>query len=131
MVAQYCFLTMKKNESFIIGRIKSVKYALKGVFHLITTESSIIAQSLFFLFFCILGYWVGISRFDWMMQFLCFGLVLAVEGSNTAVEKLCDFVHPDFHHKIGEVKDISAGAVTFAAITTFIIACFIYLPYLL
>ncbi|MGI9526316.1 MAG: diacylglycerol kinase family protein [Weeksellaceae bacterium] len=120
---------MKKEDSFIIDRLNSIKYALRGAFKLITTESSIMAQSMVFFVFCALGYIVGISSLDWMIQFLCFGLVLTAEGLNTAIEKLCDFVHPDFHDKIGEVKDISAGAVTFAASASFVAACFIYYPY--
>jgi len=55
-------------------------------------------------------------------------LVLAVEGLNTAVEKTADFIHPDYHKKIGFIKDISAGAVTFAALTAVAIGLFIYLP---
>jgi len=29
---------------------------------------------------------------------------------NTAIEKLCDRVHPSYHESIGTVKDIAAGA---------------------
>ena len=37
-------------------------------------------------------------------------MVLVAEALNTAVEKIADFVHPDFHIKIGFIKDIAAGA---------------------
>ncbi|KQP08088.1 MAG: diacylglycerol kinase [Methylobacterium sp.] len=38
-------------------------------------------------------------------------LMLAAEFLNTAVEKLCDHLHPGHHPKIGIVKDLaSAGA---------------------
>ena len=37
--------------------------------------------------------------------------VLAVELLNTAVEKLADHVTPEFHPKIGLVKDIGSAAV--------------------
>jgi diacylglycerol kinase (ATP) len=40
-------------------------------------------------------------------------LMLAAEFLNTAVEKLCDHLHPGHHAKIGIVKDLaSAGAFT-------------------
>ncbi|MXV37542.1 diacylglycerol kinase family protein [Flavobacteriaceae bacterium Ap0902] len=119
----------KKKDSFIIDRLKSIRYALRGALKLIRTESSILAQSLVFLGFLLLGWYVGITPYEWIIQIICFGMVLTAEGLNTAIEKLCDFVHPDFHHKIGEVKDISAGAVTFSAGASFIVACFIYYPY--
>jgi diacylglycerol kinase (ATP) len=52
-----------------------------------------------------------------MFQILGFGLILTAESLNTAVEKLCDFVHPEYHKKIGFVKDIASGAMTFAVIS--------------
>jgi diacylglycerol kinase (ATP) len=38
-------------------------------------------------------------------------LLLAVELLNTAVEKLCDRVHPERHDDIGYVKDLGSAAV--------------------
>jgi diacylglycerol kinase (ATP) len=37
--------------------------------------------------------------------------VLAVELLNTALEKLCDQLHPDQHESIGYVKDLGSAAV--------------------
>jgi diacylglycerol kinase (ATP) len=37
--------------------------------------------------------------------------VLAVELLNTAIEKLCDCLHPDQHDLIGYVKDLGSAAV--------------------
>ncbi len=59
------------------------------------------------------------------------GLVLSIEGMNTAVEKTADFIHKEHHPKIGFIKDISAGAVTFAMLTFLIIFIITYLPYIL
>ena len=50
------------------------------------------------------------------------------ESANTAIEKLSDFVHKDYHKDIGFIKDIAAGAPAFAAIIAIIIACIIYIP---
>jgi diacylglycerol kinase (ATP) len=63
-----------------------------------------------------------------MFQCLIIGLVLVAEALNTAIEKVADFVHPDYHEKIGFIKDIAAGAPSFAAFTSLIIAGFIYIP---
>ena len=65
---------------------------------------------------------------EWMMQILAFGLVLGVESLNTAIEKIADFIHPNYHEKIGFIKDIAAGAVLFAATTAIIIGLLIYVP---
>jgi len=74
------------------------------------------------------GLMVGISKQDWINQTLAMGLVLGIEGMNTAVEKLADFVHPDYHKKIGFIKDVSAGSSGIAAIISLIIAGIIYIP---
>ena len=36
--------------------------------------------------------------------------MLSVELMNTAVEKLCDHLHPDRHARIGVVKDVASAA---------------------
>ena len=118
----------KRNDSFIIGRIRSLKFAFKGTWLLLTTEDSIKAQIFIAIIVTALGAYVNISNTEWMFQFLAIGMVLVAESLNTAVEKIADFVHPDFHLKIGVIKDIAAGAPTFAALTSLIIAGFIYIP---
>lgn len=119
---------LQKNKSFIGGRIASIKYAFIGFKKLATTEHSIITQlTALFLVSCA-GFYFEISATEWMFQTLAFFLVLSIEGLNTAVERIADFIHPDYHKKIGEIKDIAAGAVTFAALGTFIILLIIYLP---
>lgn len=116
------------DDGFFIGRIKSLKYALKGAWLLITTEHSIMVQFSIGVLVSILGFFMHISPSEWMFQSLAIGLVLVAESLNTGIEKLSDFVHPDFHKKIGFIKDISAGAATFAAFIAIIIGLIIYLP---
>ena len=117
-----------KEDGFFIGRIKSVKYALRGMFMLIKTEHSIMVQFVIAIIMTILGFIFDISATEWMFQFLAIGLVLVAEAANTAVEKLSDFVHSEYHKEIGFIKDIAAGAPAFAAIIAMIIGCIIYLP---
>jgi diacylglycerol kinase (ATP) len=105
-------------------------FALKGAIKLITTEHSVMVQSSLAIIMTIAGFYFGINRMEWMMQILVFGLVLGIEGLNTAVEKIADFIHPNYHERIGFIKDIAAGAVFFAALTAIIIGCIIYYPYL-
>ena len=62
------------------------------------------------------------------MQTFAIGLGMSIEGVNTAIEKLSDFIHPNHNPKIGVIKDISAGAVFIAATCAFIIGLIIYIP---
>ncbi len=123
-------MKFQKDETFFTGRFKSMGFAIKGAFKLITTEHSVIVQSSIAVIMIVLGFLVGITKEEWMVQTLATGLVLGIEGLNTAVEKMADFVHPNYHEKIGFIKDIAAGAVFFAAMTAIAVAAIIYIPYL-
>ena len=115
-------------DNFIRGRLRSLKFAFKGAWLLLTTEDSIKAQVFMAMIVTVMGFFFDISNIEWMLQFLAIGMVLVAEALNTAVEKIADFVHPDFHIKIGFIKDIAAGAPTFAGIISLILAGFIYIP---
>lgn len=115
--------------TFIKNRIKSLKYVFIGIGFLMYNESSIIIHIFVTLFFVFLGFYFSISKEEWLIQILCCGLVLTVESLNSAIEKICDFIHPDFHPKIGTIKDISAGAVGFIVSAVTIVLAIIYYPY--
>ena len=74
------------------------------------------------------GFYYEISNIEWILQLFAIAMVLGIEGMNTAVEKLSDFVQPKFDPKIGFIKDISAGAVMLVSIAATIIGFIIYLP---
>jgi len=119
---------MQKKESFLVNRVKSVGYAFKGMLILIKTEASIKIQIFIAIIVTIAGFYFDISRTEWLIQISMIGLVMSIEGVNTAVEYIADFIHPDHHPKIGLIKDIAAGAVFIASIVAVIVAFIIYLP---
>ncbi len=122
---------MQKKEPFIINRIKSVGYAFKGMLILIKTEASIKVQFTIAILITIAGFYFEISKTEWIAQLVMIAMVMSVEGMNTAIEYIADFIHPEYHKKIGLIKDIAAGAVFFAGIISVIIAGIIYIPKLL
>ena len=114
--------------SFLRARLKGVGFAAKGAYMLLKNEASIQVQAVIAVLVTIAGFYFELSANEWMMQVFVIGLVMSAEGLNTAAEEMADFVHPDFHQKIGYIKDVAAGAVFFSAITAIIIGCFIYIP---
>jgi diacylglycerol kinase (ATP) len=58
----------------------------------------------------------------WALVGLVIMLVLAFELINSALERLIDRVHPDFHAEIGAAKDMAAAAVLMLSIAALIIA---------
>jgi diacylglycerol kinase (ATP) len=118
-------------DGFLRGRLRSLKFALKGLRILMATEDSIKAQLFFALVATILGFYFDITAMEWAIQVIVIGLVLVAEAANTAIEEVADFIHPEFHEKIGLIKDIAAGIPSFAAFTSLIIAGIIYVPKIL
>lgn len=121
-------MEFQKDNTFVTGRLKSMTYAFNGAVKLISTEHSIMVQFSLGIIMTIAGFYFNISQTEWLCQTLAIGLVLSVEGLNTAVEKIADFIHPDYHQRIGFIKDIAAGAVFFSAMTAIAIGLIIYIP---
>jgi len=119
---------MQKKESFIVNRLKSIGFAFKGMLILIKTEASIKVQLCITIVITFAGFYFEISKTEWMVQLAMIGLVISLEGMNTAIEHIADFIHPEYHQKIGLIKDVAAGAVFIAAIIATIIASIIYFP---
>lgn len=120
---------MNNQESgFIKGRFKGGIIAIRGALKILTTEHSIMVQFTLFVLLSFAGYYYNISIVEWMFHVMSWGMILATESLNTAVEKLCDFVHEDFHDKIGFIKDIGAGAVFFTALSALVVELIIFLP---
>ncbi|MEW7291627.1 diacylglycerol kinase [Aquimarina sp. 2304DJ70-9] len=120
---------MNKVFDFILGRLRGCGYALKGALLLLKTEPSIQVQAGIAVMITILGFYFQITTTEWILQIFAIGLVMSIEGLNTTVEAVADFVHPDFDDKIGFIKDVAAGAVFIAAITAVVVGLIIYIPY--
>ncbi len=114
--------------TYLGKRLKSFKYATIGAWMLLKNEASIQVQAVIAVVITIAGFYYNISSTEWLAQTLAIGLVMSIEGLNTAAEEIANFVHPNFHNKIGYIKDVAAGAVFFAAIAAIVVSCIIYFP---
>lgn len=118
----------QKEDSFLVNRMKSVGWAFKGALILLRTEASIQIQFAVAILVTIAGFYFDISPTEWIFQVAMIGLVMSIEGLNTAIEHIADFIHPELHASIGRIKDVAAGAVFIAAISAVIVAAIIYYP---
>lgn len=110
-------------------RLKSFTYAFSGIGSFLRKEPNAWIHCSAIVTVTIAGFLLGITRTEWLVIILCFGIVLAAEAFNTAIERLVNLVSPDFHPIAGDVKDIAAGAVLICAIATAIIGLIIFIPY--
>lgn len=115
-------------DSFALNRLKSIKYAFKGALLLVKTEASIQLQVVISIVMIFAGWYYNISNTEWLLQLLAIGMVIGTESVNTALEKTADFIHPEYHKKIGFIKDIAAGAVFIVSIIAVICGLIIYIP---
>ena len=114
---------------FVIKRIKGIIIAISGMFFLLKNEDSIKVQSICILLFIFLGYYFEITKNEWIIHIILIGFILTAEALNTVAEKICDFINPKYDDRIKLIKDISAGAVSFAVISSLIVLIIIYYPY--
>ena len=64
-----------------------------------------------------------------LILIVCFA-VLSLEILNTAIEKVCDIIQPEFDLRIKIIKDISAAAVVLMAFASVIVGVLVYWKYL-
>ncbi|WP_018616260.1 diacylglycerol kinase family protein [Segetibacter koreensis] len=76
----------------------------------------------------LLGLLLSVSKWEWIVLLICIASVLSLEMINSAIEKLCNLVHPKFHPAVKVIKDISAGAVLWFSVISSIIGIIIFLP---
>lgn len=110
-------------------RLKSFAYAWKGIGSFVRKEHNAWIHCSAIIAVTTAGVLFNITRTEWLIILLCFGIVLAAEAFNTAIERLVNLVSPDYHPIAGDVKDIAAGAVLICAITAAIIGVVIFIPY--
>jgi len=113
----------------IISRIKSFKYAFRGIWILAATQHNAWIHFAAAAVVSLLGLLLGVSATEWCLLILTISTVLAAEAFNSAIEFLADSTTDEFHPLVEKSKDIAAGAVLLTAIGALIIGCFIFIPY--
>ena len=117
---------MKKDPLY-----KSFGYAFQGIFNTIRTERNIKIHCAAAILVTIFGIWLQISKTEWMICFILFGLSLALELVNTAVEATVDLFTEERKPLAKKAKDAAAGAVLIVAIFAAVIGILIFIPKLL
>ncbi len=111
--------------------IKSFGYAFEGLFAVIKKERNMKIHCTAAILVVLFGLFLEISKTEWIICFLLFGLIMALECVNTAVEAVVDLVTEEIHPKAKLAKDAAAGAVLIAAIFAALVGLMIFVPKLL
>jgi diacylglycerol kinase (ATP) len=105
--------------------------AVQGIVHVARSERNMRIHIAIGLLVVIFATVLGVSRLEMLALVLTIGVMLMCEMINTAVEEVVDFVSPDFHPWAGLIKNISAGAVLIAAMTSVAVGYLVFIDYLL
>jgi diacylglycerol kinase len=95
---------------------RSFVHACRGVLRVWKEEHMF--RVLAIIFFVLSGcmYYFGFNYVDYSLVLFAFGVVLAAECMNTAVEDLCNKVEPNHNSAIGVIKDMMSAAVLFCCV---------------
>ncbi len=107
---------------------KSFGYAFQGVGYFFRNERNGRLQVLIAGCVFLAGILLSISITEWLIILLFTALVISLEMFNSALEKLCDHISPDWHPHIKVIKDMAAGAVLWASILSLLAGLCIFIP---
>ena len=113
----------------IIGAKKfkdSLKFAIKGLFEVHKTQRNFRIQTLIGLIALITALFLDLNGVKLLWISFAVMLVLLMEALNTVIEKVLDYLHPDYSEIIGVIKDISAAVVLIAAVFAIVIGTIIF-----
>lgn len=107
---------------------KSVGFAWEGIFSCVKNERNIKIHIFMMFMVIIFGIGLKIEQWQWIICLILFGIVIALELVNTAIEAVVDLCSPDFHPLAKYAKDVAAGAVLVMSIFSALIGLIIFIP---
>lgn len=113
---------------FLQSRIQAFHHAFSGLGYVVRTQRNAWIHALATSLVFILAFWLRITILEWTILILTIGTVWTAEFINTALEAVVDLASP-YKHPLAKVgKDVGAGAVLIAAISSIIIGLLILGP---
>ena len=107
---------------------KSFRYAWEGIAAVISKERNMKIHCCVMILVVLAGTILQIAAWKWCICFCLFGLVMALELVNTAVEAVVDLVTEERTPLAKLAKDAAAGAVLLAAIMSVVAGLILFVP---
>ena len=109
----------------------SFKFAFEGIKTAFKEEQNLKIHVIIMIIVVIFGALLKISKIEWIICIILFGLVLGAEMINTAIENTVDLITEEINPKAKVAKDVAAGAVLVSAVCSVIIGFIIFMPKIL
>ena len=109
---------------------KSVGNAFRCVIWMLKSERNFQIEVFALLINLFLIVFLKLNTVDAAIILIVSFAVLSLEILNTAIEKVCDIIQPEFDLRIKVIKDISAAAVVLMALASVVVGVLVYWKYL-
>lgn len=109
--------------------VTSFRNAIRGIAVALSKEQNFKIEVGFAIIVSILLIYLPLSLIERIFVIFAIALVLILELVNSANERFLNLYSKEHQPKIGEIKDLMAGAVLMAAFASLIIGLLIFLPY--
>lgn len=106
----------------------SFKHAIDGIIHNIRTQPNFRFHLFAIILASLLGKYLSINIFEWLVLIFTFNIVIVSEMVNTAIEAMVDLITLEKRQDAKIAKDVSAGMVLVSAIFSVIIGIYIFIP---
>ena len=118
--------------TFMKRFLKSVTYAINGLFSALKTERNLRIDIAAMLVAIAVGFYLKLSIITWGLIILVVGFVLVAELFNTAIERLGDEAADGVQKQlIKRAKDIAAAGVLLSALTALLLGIlFLVIPFI-
>ncbi|HOY14816.1 MAG TPA: diacylglycerol kinase family protein [Saprospiraceae bacterium] len=106
---------MQEKEFSLRNRLHSFRFAFNGLKVLFQEEHNSRIHLVIAIVAIVAGFLCKITSYEWLAILLSLGLVISLEIVNTALEKIADFISPQYDSRIKIIKDLAAAGVLVGA----------------
>ncbi|MBF8456119.1 diacylglycerol kinase family protein [Kaistella sp. G5-32] len=109
---------------------KSFLNSIHGVFWMLKSERNFQLEIIGLILNLFLIVFLKLNATDTALILIVSFAVLSLEILNTAAEKICDIVQPEFDERVKIIKDISAAAVVLMSFAAICVGILVYWKYI-
>ncbi|MBK8391281.1 MAG: diacylglycerol kinase family protein [Saprospiraceae bacterium] len=122
---------MREKNFSLRNRLYSFRFAFNGLKVLFLEEHNSRIHLVIALVVIMAGFLCKITNYEWLAILLSLGLVISLEIVNTALEKIADFISPEYDLRIKVIKDLAAAGVMVGAFAAVGVGLVVFGPHIL
>lgn len=103
-------------------------YALNGIKEAFLQEKNFRIHVSVTVVVLLASVYFQIKLHEWIFIMMAIALVWTTELTNSAIERIIDYVKPEIHPEAKIIKDLGAGIVLIAAIFAVIVGLIVFIP---